>query len=529
MNKAFLVVTYAAILLFATYTSLLAEQVPIDGPVAREHMMRASLTMLQQEKFHDLETMANELRLKKARFSDGTWKLNFFYKGIVNPNNKTEEEWKILLIKLGKWRMQHPNSVTANVAFAKAMHNYGWFARGTGYADKVTPTGWKLLEERQNVARQILSNLKVSKLNDCPERHMILLGLSKSDSNNSADFELLYNNAIMIEPSYYDFYLNKASHLLPRWSGEEGDWQDFADSFYSKNNNNEGRIIYARIHGAMWMSNDVKSFSDKGASWPKLKQGYLDIQKQFPDSPWNLNVFCKFACLAGDKKTARDLFGKIGSRPYLMAWGGLAEYDKWRTWAELPANEKPKVNQWLGTEEFFQLSQLANAGDAHSQFLLGEKYSNCGASTYCSNNILESYQHAVAWFSKAARQEHPIAKFHLASIYLRGTGGIKQNIPEAMLLNMAAAYQGETNAILSVALAYYYGGMVLEKDFVKSYAWFAQIQQPNEIKDKVKASLSDQQLALAHQEANKIQSKIIDNKYGMSNWVFNKKKYGPIL
>jgi hypothetical protein len=121
--------------------------------------------------------------------------------------------------------------------------------------------------------------------------------------------------------------------LLPRWHGEEGEWQKFANEAVKLTPKSEGMGIYTRILMMAWSVNEFKEFREPDISWKKMKQGFLDIKRQYPNSPSNLNYFCMFACIAGDKETAKQLFKRISDEPYVEVWKGRANFTKWQQWA----------------------------------------------------------------------------------------------------------------------------------------------------------------------------------------------------
>ncbi len=308
-----------------------SEQVT-DGPIARNQLKSTVQNLLYQEKFDVLDGMAQEFRKTKARFPEGLWKLQFFYEGLV-PKDKSPEGWKNYLAIVGKWFEKSPDSITARVAAGSAWEEYGAYVRGKGYADTVTEEMWRVLGESFQKAYGLLENKPSDPTEDCPERYATLLNIARVQGWPRPQFEALFHEAVTFEPTYYPFYLLKARYLLPRWHGEEGEWQQFAKDAISLTPESEGKSVYMRIVGSFLIPVDITSFSDPGISWSLLKQGYLDVERNFPGSRWNLNMFCKYACKAGDKETAKELFKRIGDKPYIEAWGTRTEFEQWRKWA----------------------------------------------------------------------------------------------------------------------------------------------------------------------------------------------------
>jgi hypothetical protein len=64
---------------------------------------------------------------------------------------------------------------------------------------------------------------------------------------NLAAYDKVFNEAVAFESTYTYFYNNKVMYLLPRWFGQEGDWQKFAAQSADKMGSEAGDILYARI------------------------------------------------------------------------------------------------------------------------------------------------------------------------------------------------------------------------------------------------------------------------------------------
>src|ERR1035438_9633725 len=125
----------------------------VDGPIARRQLQSQAQSLLYQEKFDELEKMAQELRKTKAMFPEGVWKLHFFYMGL-SPKVTSPEGWKSHLNLVDKWLQKSPSSITARIAAAVSWEFYGADARGKGYANEVSDEGWRKLGESFRNAHQ---------------------------------------------------------------------------------------------------------------------------------------------------------------------------------------------------------------------------------------------------------------------------------------------------------------------------------------------------------------------------------------
>ena len=297
--------------------------------MARDFLETEVRTLFHQEDYKSLENIANEYRTTKTRFPDGGWKLYAFYKAFSTPYYGWDETFK----NLTAWSKAFPNSMTARVAAAEAWLAFAWEARGTGYANTVTEEGWKLTRERVAKAYELIRKSPDHSAKDCIHRYFDLLRIARAQGWDRAEYEALFKKAISLEPSYNSYYVEKATYLLPRWHGKDGDWQKFADEAVKLTPASEGMTMYVWILINIWLDDEFSDFNKAYISWKKMKQGFLDIEKNYPNSPFMLNYFCMFACIAGDKKTASELFKRIDDEPYGEVWNGRSYYEKCRRWA----------------------------------------------------------------------------------------------------------------------------------------------------------------------------------------------------
>ena len=332
MKMSFLVkktIWIYVLLLLVTVSTQVAFAEMMDGEVARKKLITEVRTLLHQEKYNELESMAKKYRKDKTRFPDGGWKIATFYEAFT----EAYYGWDELFRNLDTWLKKYPNSITARVVAGEAWLSFAWQARGSGYANTVKEEGWKLKRERVAKAYEMVKNSPSDSSKDCMSRYGLLLSIAQAQGWDRERYEELFKKAVSFEPSYHSYYTKKAYYLLPRWYGEEGEWGKFANEAVKLTPTSEGMGIYTRILRMAWSVNEFKEFREPDISWKKMKQGFLDIERKYPNSPSNLNYFCMFACIAGDKETAKQLFKRIGDEPYVEVWKGRSNFEKWQIWA----------------------------------------------------------------------------------------------------------------------------------------------------------------------------------------------------
>ncbi|OGU06219.1 MAG: hypothetical protein A2075_06575 [Geobacteraceae bacterium GWC2_58_44] len=437
----------------------------VDGPVARNKLQRDVKELLYDNRFAELEKLAKELRSTKARFPEGHWKLPYFYDGLAAPEHKSEKQWQRLLGRLEKWQKAYPESVAARVATASAWLEYGWEARGSGSSDSVTPEGLRLLTERRVRSLKLVYRIPPNPADDCPGRHALLLTVGKSLGWDRDTMSQLFKKAVAFEPRYYYFYGNWMDYMSTRWGGREGEWLSFIEGADALAGRKEDQEIYARMVGGMWQE-EWKSFEDQRISWPRMKEGFRSIEREYPGSPYNLNILAVFSCLAGDLETARAAFAKIGNSPYLEKWREPVNFDECRFRAEGSGMTGRLTLKEIGEkgldQQSLQTRQLAEEGDTYSQYRSAAAYRK---GDWGEKDVLK----AAKLMKLAAEKGYAPAQHELGNIYQQGAG-VKRDDETAARWYLKAALQGYAPAQISLGSALVTGKGV-RKDYLKAYAW----------------------------------------------------------
>ena len=265
--------------------------------------------LVQKGDFQQLECIADTIRSKKMRFAGGIWQLHSFYLGASGvQGHATEEDWKSLRAHLDRWLAEKPQSITANVALAKFYVNYAWAARGNGMGDSVTSSGWKLFSQRMDKARTILEHASTLQ-NKCPEWYVTMQNVALAQGWDAQKHEDLLKQATTFAPDYYYFYRVEAEHLLPKWSGGDGDASSFAQSSADHMGSDRGDVLYFQIAGSIVCPCQEDEF--RRMSWPRVQKGYALLEKEYGTSLTNLNLLALMATKNRDSVVADAAF-KIG-------------------------------------------------------------------------------------------------------------------------------------------------------------------------------------------------------------------------
>jgi hypothetical protein len=290
--------------------------------------------LLKTEDFARLEQTASTLRDEKVRSRGGNWQLAYFYDNLAlrwTGFYPSREQW--LYGVFDRWIEQHPDSVTPRIAKAKAYIDFAWDARGLGYANTVTETGWKVFHEKLSRAWAILETAETLDVKD-PEIYSLFLEAGRGLGKPHWELEHIFQKGIAVERAYCPLYYKMATTLMPRWGGSVQKLRAFMDRAVELTKDQEGQSFYPRISDMVFRYFRFDDFQRKfGFPYEQIKQGYIDLLERYPNSDYYLSSFCYYASLNKDKETARGLFERIGDNWVSSAWRGRESFDYHRNWA----------------------------------------------------------------------------------------------------------------------------------------------------------------------------------------------------
>ena len=197
------------------------------------------------------------------------------------------------------------------------------------------------------MAQGILNGAKALKTEDA-EAYYLQLVLDKAMGHSRAEMEASFTKGLALNPDFTPIYSAKAEYLLPRWSGQPGDWESYASHAADRMGGDNGDILYMFIVRSVAYTEGPSLFDDSLLSYPRMKKGFLAACARYPGNTWDLNSFCYFASIAGDHDTAVDLFKRIGDNYVEDVWGSRNDFEYWkakrfrRPGARLPGDQCPR-------------------------------------------------------------------------------------------------------------------------------------------------------------------------------------------
>lgn len=299
----------------------------------RDRFCRAARTLYNNRKFAELEKLANELRATKAQFDNGSWKIMQFYASLECRDEEPETMWQSHDQIHREWIAAYPGSITARVAYADFLTDYAWHARGSGYASTVTPQGWARFRERLDKALRVL-NESANFRPQCPMWWRLNMTIAMGQGWSQEAFHQLFEKAKAAEPGFWGFDTARAQYLLPRWHGNEGEWE-YAAETEAKRPGSLGAEGYART--IIFQSGYYHHiFEESNASWPLVREGCETLCRKYPRSREILGLYCHMACEAKDRKLARHLFTLLNGRMDPCIWRSRDYFVRMQNWAYTP-------------------------------------------------------------------------------------------------------------------------------------------------------------------------------------------------
>jgi Domain of unknown function (DUF4034) len=324
----------------ATPSSEKAGETPPTSPVtdtadSEEAYKSQMANYLLQKNYDALEEAAHQARTNKTRFKGGAWKLYDFYDAITEPqagDQAPSETWDFHLERVKAWELARPDSATAHIALAETYVKYAGQARGAGYANTVSEPGWKLYGERVALAASTLT--EAANLRDkCPYWFEVMQQVALAQGWDKSQARKLLDAAVAFEPTYYHYCREHANFLLPKWYGDPGEAEAFAEEVSNKVGGEQGKFLYFEIASLVTCQCDSNDTNMEYLSWPKIKEGYAALGQLYGISSLKMNRFAHMAVEAHDKDTAQQAFSAIGDDWDYSVWRSGQNFDNARNWA----------------------------------------------------------------------------------------------------------------------------------------------------------------------------------------------------
>lgn len=312
-------------------------KVPSVGSQEGEESYKKRMSLyLDEQEFDQLDKAARDDRGTKARFPGGLWELFALYEALSEPTGRdqaSESQWSEHIANLKGWVSARPQSIAAHLALAETYVNYAYKARGSGYADTVSESGWHLYGSRIALAASTLAEAAQLK-EKCPYWYEVTQQVALAQGWDKSQARELFEQAVAFEPSYYHFYREYANFLLPKWYGEPGEAGTFAEEMSNRIGGQEGKFVYFEIASLVrcGCAGENEPETDN-LSWPKIKEGYMALGQLYGYSNLKNNRFAHMAYDADDREAAQKALALVGSDWDQGVWHTASDFERAKSWA----------------------------------------------------------------------------------------------------------------------------------------------------------------------------------------------------
>jgi hypothetical protein len=297
--------------------------------------------LLRHEKFREIDCIADAARVHQTRFASGMWKIHKLYAGLVNPPlHPTQIDWRNHIALLKKWIAQRPQSITARVGLAWAYNGYAWDARGNGYNDSVSNSGWQLFQQRMSLAKATLEEASRLKAK-CPEWYAAMQEVAKAQAWDREKAQALFQQAITAYPDYDAYYVYYFEYLLPKWHGKEGEAEEFVGQSADRLGGGKGDRLYFRI--AAYLACRCEHPPTMNMSWQRIQSGFAATDRQYGHSLTNENKYAFLANTFNDFLVADSMFQVIGDQWDEKTWRAREYFEQIRTTARFIAERSSRA------------------------------------------------------------------------------------------------------------------------------------------------------------------------------------------
>jgi hypothetical protein len=311
---------------------LIAGKWDASHDISLNRVFRGDLNrLLVTEQYGMLDSIAAVLRERGTEFTNGDPAIYNFYiaLGRVGLNGGVEElenpaGMAAKTILLNNW-LQKDRSGTALIVMAEHQSSLAQNARGTGWASSVTAAGWEGLHTHNELCSHYCDEAEAILPND-PHLADLRVSLALNQDTSSGAVLAIADKVHRNYPKYPFADCKAAFYFLPRWQGEPGDLERWANLVASRPDG-LGDEAYTRLAFSQAMSHDFGLLKETKLSWERIAHGYELMQKRHPNSQSNKSRWMYFLYMHGDMAGAAALYAHSIDFDR-MVWGRRSRFDR---------------------------------------------------------------------------------------------------------------------------------------------------------------------------------------------------------
>lgn len=294
---------------------------------------------LIERRYTELEETASRLRRERPTFLTGRPQSLDFYEALTEVKDadgrRQQRQLDDRLQHLEAWHAAQP-SPTTRLVLATALRQAAWTARGSGFANTITPEAVQRMKDAVRRAEVLLKEAEPD-LRDAPSADAFLyytwMGIGVLDGYPEPRMRELLGRALACDPWFISAIDVMCQYLLPRWYGEEGDLLRLANDLTDQTREKTGEMTYAVVALSALNFGEIREPADDGFQWSRVRQGLRDWLKPASDSPYRWSLLAYWAHLADDHPTAQEAMTQLRGRWHTKVFSRQVDFLRTETWA----------------------------------------------------------------------------------------------------------------------------------------------------------------------------------------------------
>jgi len=197
---------------------------------------------------------------------------------------------------------------------------YAWDARGSGFADTVTPQGWKLFQERLVIARKALEKAyEMQPDNPLPATDMISICMGMGDE--PAETQRWFDRALAADPDNEQAVVRMLMYLEPKWHGSPAAMAALVERL-AATHNYRGKMPLAMVKFHRTIATYQPShdaYLARPEVWPQMQSVFESYLVLFPFDRSERTAYAINCVQASKWDLANTQFQILGDQP----WPGI--------------------------------------------------------------------------------------------------------------------------------------------------------------------------------------------------------------
>lgn len=265
-------------------------------------------TLLIDTDFDLLERAASEVAYSQQQFASGRYRFEAWILAMQVSFQYQPERGALVE------RWEAAKGSDGMVAVAKAFMQVGqaWLARGSGYANTVSPEAWELYHQKLEEANATLDSA-APRVKDSGPWHYLKLHISFQHPKLRSTSRSLLARAIDRWPDSVSIYSVPLDFAEPKWGGSFDQMDAIARLAVEKSRNKWGDALYAVLYEESFRGNQAYTLKDSAVDWDLMKRGFRDLESRHGGQKWIWRNFAALACQMRDREEARRLFDLFDS------------------------------------------------------------------------------------------------------------------------------------------------------------------------------------------------------------------------